>query len=79
LSFVIGQKRKNRLTAYDTYLHDKISCAFSPLWRLPFLSSATEKEAKECRPSTQAFILESENKSAFFTPDFCGCCGTHES
>jgi len=30
-------------------------------------------------PRHPSFYFKKQNKSSFFSPDFCGRCGTHES
>jgi hypothetical protein len=45
---------------------------------LLFLQQKRSKQ-ESAAPAHKLLFLKSKNKSAFFTPDFCGCCGTHES
>jgi len=44
-----------------------------------FFTNSSKEVSKKVPPRHPGFYFKKQNKSAFFSPDFCGRCGTHES
>ena len=54
------------------------SCSTCSKTLQAFLVISEKKVGKETPPRHISFYFKRQNKSTFFIPDFCGCCGTHE-
>jgi len=44
-----------------------------------FFGNSAKEVSKKTPPRHPIFYFKKQNKSPFFSPDFCGRCGTHES
>jgi len=59
-------------------VYSSFDCSVSPAGAL-LLYQQQQRSKQESAAPTSKLLFKKLNKSAFFSPDFCGRCGTHES